>query len=92
MWKFIATAKQALWEFIELGFLAVLALILIHLLLGPGAGSYVASVADNVTKFATATSSGMLGVVIVLAIVYLVLRRATWSHSEPTAAPTTARK
>jgi len=79
MWKFVATAKQVLWEFVEFGFLVVLALILIHLLLGSGAGSYVASVADNVTKFASATSSGMLGIVIILAIVYLVLRRAGWS-------------
>ncbi len=41
MWKFVATAKQVLWEFVELGFLAVLAMILIHLLLGAGAGGYV---------------------------------------------------
>jgi nitrate reductase gamma subunit len=92
MWNFIAEAKRTLWAFVELGFLAVLAIILIHLLLGEGAGSYVTSVADNVTKFATAASSGLLGVVIVLAIVYLVLRRASWSHSESTAAPTTTRK
>jgi len=75
MWNFIAEAKRVLWAFVELGFLAVLAIILIHLLLGEGAGSYVASVTDNVTKFATAASSGLLGVVIVLAIVYLVLKR-----------------
>jgi hypothetical protein len=79
MWKFVATAKQVLWEFVELGFLAVLALILIHLLLGPNAGSYVTSVADNVTKFATASSSGMIGIVIVLAIIYLVLRNTDWA-------------
>jgi hypothetical protein len=75
MWKFVAQARRALWAFVELGFLTVLAIILIHLLLGPGAGSYVASVADNVTKFATASSSGLLGIVIVLAIIYLVLKR-----------------
>ena len=75
MWNFIAEAKRVLWAFVELGFLAVLAIILIHLLLGEGAGGYVTSVADNVTKFATAASSGLLGVVIVLAIVYLVLKR-----------------
>jgi nitrate reductase gamma subunit len=76
MWKFVATAKQILWEFVELGFLALLALVLISLLLGPNAGGYVTSVADNVTKFATASSSGMIGIVIVLAIIYLVLRKA----------------
>jgi hypothetical protein len=79
MWKSVATAKQILWEFVELGFLTVLALVLIHLLLGPNAGAYVASVADNVTKFATASSSGMIGIVIVLAIIYLVLRNPNWS-------------
>ena len=78
MWKFMATAKQVLWEFVELAFLAVLALLLIHLLLGAGAGSYVESVADNVTKFATAASGGVLGIVIVLAILYLVLRKSSW--------------
>jgi hypothetical protein len=92
MWKFVATAKQALWEFVELGFLAILALILVHLLLGEAAGPYVASVADNVTKFAAASSSGLLGIVIVLAIVYLVLRRANWPQSEPTVTRTPARK
>ncbi|MSO67624.1 MAG: hypothetical protein EXR03_03905 [Pseudolabrys sp.] len=81
MWKFVATAKQVLWEFVELGFLAVLALILVHLLLGQAAGPYVASVADNVTKFSAATSAGMLGIVIVLGIVYFVLRRTSWSKS-----------
>ena len=80
MWKFAATAKQVLWEFVELGFLAVLALVLTHLLLGTGAGGYVNSVADNVTKFAAAGSAGMLGIVIVLAIIYLVLRKSDWSR------------
>jgi hypothetical protein len=75
MWNFIAEGKRALWAFVELGFLALLAIILIHLLLGEGAGDYVTSVADNVTKFATAASSGLIGIVIVLAIIYLVLKR-----------------
>ena len=66
MRKFVATAKQVLWEFVELGFLALLTLVLISLLLGPNAGGYVTSVADNVTKFATTSSSGMIGIVIVL--------------------------
>ena len=34
MWKFVANAKRVLWEFVELAFLTVLALILIFLLLG----------------------------------------------------------
>jgi hypothetical protein len=75
MWTFVATAKRVLWEFVELGFLVVLALLLVHLLLGAGAGNYVASVADNVAKFASGASSGLLGIVIVLAILFLALRR-----------------
>lgn len=75
MWNFVATSKRVLWEFVELGFLAVLALLLVHMLLGAGAGSYVSSVADNVAKFATSASSGLLGIVIVLAIIFLALRR-----------------
>lgn len=75
MWTFVATAKRVLWEFVELGFLVVLALLLVHLLLGAGAGNYVASVTDNVAKFASGASSGLLGIVIVLAILFLALRR-----------------
>ena len=75
MWKFVATSKKLLWSFVELAFLVVLALILISLLLGQSAGPYVSSVAENVAKFATATSSGLIGVVIVLALLYLAARR-----------------
>jgi membrane protein DedA with SNARE-associated domain len=75
MWTLMDKTKRALWEFVEIAFLAVLALVLIFLLLGPSAGTYVASVADNVSKFASTASSGVLGVVIVLAIAYLALRR-----------------
>ncbi len=60
MWKFVTAAKLVLWEFVEIAFLAVLALLLIFMLLGQNAGPYVASVADNVTKFATGASSGLL--------------------------------
>lgn len=75
MLKFVATAKIVLWEFVELAFLTVLALVLISLLLGQNAGDYVLSVTDNVSKFAGAVSSGLLGIVIVLAIIFLALRR-----------------
>jgi membrane protein DedA with SNARE-associated domain len=75
MWKFVATAKLVLWEFVELAFLAVLALVLLSMLLGKDAGPYVQSVADNVAKFSSTASSGLLGIVIVLAIIYLALRR-----------------
>jgi hypothetical protein len=75
MWKFVATAKRVLWSFVELAFLVVLALILISLLLGQAAGPYVTSVAENVGRFASTASSGLLGIVIVLALIYLAARR-----------------
>jgi membrane protein DedA with SNARE-associated domain len=75
MLKFVATAKFVLWEFVELAFLAVLALVLLSLLLGKNAGPYIESVAANVAKFSSTASSGMLGIVIVLAIIYLAMRR-----------------
>jgi hypothetical protein len=75
MLKFVVNAKRVLWDFVELAFLAVLSLLLIFLLLGKDAGSYVVSVAGNVTKFSAEASSGMLGIVLVLAIIYLAMRR-----------------
>ena len=75
MLKFVATAKIFLWEFVELAFLAVLALVLLSILLGKNAGGYVESVADNASKFASSASSGLLGIVIILAIIYLAMRR-----------------
>lgn len=75
MLKFVNAATKALWSFVELAFLAVLALILISLLLGQAAGPYVTSVAENVGKFSATASSGLIGIVIVLALVYLAARR-----------------
>jgi ABC-type dipeptide/oligopeptide/nickel transport system permease component len=75
MWKFVDSAKQIMWAFVELAFLALLALILISLLLGEAAGPYVSSVAGNVGKFASTASSGLIGIVIVLALIYLAARR-----------------
>lgn len=75
MLKFITTAKAFLWEFVELAFLAVLALVLLSILLGKNAGGYVESVAENAAKFSSSASSGVLGVVIILAIIYLAMRR-----------------
>jgi ABC-type dipeptide/oligopeptide/nickel transport system permease component len=75
MLKFVATAKVFLWEFVELAFLAVLSLVLLSILLGKNAGGYVESVADNASKFAASASSGLLGIVLILAIIYLAMRR-----------------
>ena len=46
--------RAILWEFVELGFVTILAIMLIYLILGQGSGVFVLSVADNVTKFASA--------------------------------------
>ncbi len=69
-------AKRYLWAFVELGFLAVLAIILIYLLLGESSGPFVVSVADNVTKFTSdVPTASLLGIGVLLAIIYLVTQR-----------------
>jgi hypothetical protein len=76
MLNFIENTKRYLREFVEIGFLALLALILIYLILGQSSGPFVVSVADNVAKFVAAiTAPGLIGVAIILAIVYLVALR-----------------
>lgn len=84
--EFLTIAKRFLWEFVELGFLAVLSLILIHLLLGESAGPYVVSVADNAAKFAGgAGAAGLVGIAIVVTIVYLIMRRLDIGGDMPAA-------
>lgn len=68
-------AKRYLWAFVELGFVAVLAIILIYLLLGQSSGEYVVSVAGNVAKFANEASASLIGIGIILAIIYLITQR-----------------
>lgn len=76
MMDFLEKSRYFLWLFVELSFLAVLAIILIFLLLGENSGAYVVSVAGNVTKFANeAGTSSLIGVGVILAIIYLVMRR-----------------
>ena len=71
----IETAKRYLWAFIELGFLALLAILLIYMLMGQSSGAYVTSVAATVAKFANEASSSLIGIGIILAIVYLISQR-----------------
>ena len=71
----IETAKRYLWAFVELGFVALLSIILVYLLLGAGSGEYVSSVAANVAKFANEASTSLIGIGIILAIVYLLTQR-----------------
>jgi hypothetical protein len=75
MIEYIEKAKRYLWAFVELGFIALLAIILIYLLLGQSSGEYVASVATNVAKFANEASTSLIGIGIILAIVYLITQR-----------------
>ena len=76
MWELLEKIRRLLWLFVELGFLTVLSVILIHLILGDGSGEFVKSVADNVQKFANGMpASSLLGIGVLLAIIYLVAQR-----------------
>jgi hypothetical protein len=76
MLGYLEKAKQYLWAFVEIGFLAVLAVILLHLILGENSGVFVSTVADNVLKFANAIpTQSLVGLAIVLALVFLVSHR-----------------
>jgi hypothetical protein len=74
--EFIEKSKRYLWAFVELAFVALLALMLIYFLLGQNSGAYVMSVADNVTKFAGAVPTpSLIGLAIVLALIFLITGR-----------------
>jgi hypothetical protein len=76
MLEHLQKAKQYLWAFVEIGFLAVLAIILLHLILGENSGVFVSGVADNVMKFAAAIpSQSLVGLSIVLALIILLANR-----------------
>jgi hypothetical protein len=78
MRKFMANAKNILWEFVELGFVTILAIMLIYLILGQGSGIFVQSVADNVTKFANGVPTpSLIGLALVLGVIYLIMHRQT---------------
>ena len=76
MLDFLEKTKQYLWSFVEIGFLAVLSIVLVHLILGPNSGIFVTSVADNVLQFASGIpAQGLVGLAIVLALVFLIMSR-----------------
>lgn len=60
MLEFIAKAKQYIWNFVELGFAAVLGIMLVYLILGKSSGVFVLSVAENVIKFTNDVPAGNL--------------------------------
>ena len=71
----IQTMKRYLWAFVELAFVALLAILLVYMLLGQSSGEYVTSVAGNVAKFAGEASTSLIGIGIILAIVYMITQR-----------------
>ncbi len=76
MRQFMTTAKLVLWEFVELGFVSILAIMLIYLILGQGSGVFVLSVADNVTKFASAVPTpSLIGLALILGLIYVIMSR-----------------
>lgn len=76
MLEFLDKAKRFLWAFVELVFLAVLAIVLIYLILGRASGAFVLSVVDNVTTFANAVpTQSLIGFAVILALIYLIRQR-----------------
>ena len=81
MRKYMANAKTVLWDFVELGFVTILAIMLIYLILGQGSGVFVLSVAENVTKFATAVpTQSLIGLALVLGVIYTIMNRLNRSR------------
>jgi hypothetical protein len=73
MVDFLIRTKQLLWLFVQIGFLAILSITLVHLILGPNSGTFVTSVADNLLKFANEIpAQSLVGLAIVLALVLLI--------------------
>jgi hypothetical protein len=76
MLDYLQKARQYLWAFVEIGFLTILAVILIYLILGKDSGVFVLGVADNVVKFAGAIpAQSLVGIAIVLALIFLISKR-----------------
>jgi hypothetical protein len=76
MLDFLHKTKQYLWVFVEIGFLTVLSIILIHLIIGPNSGVFVTTVAENVLKFANGIQpQALVGLAIVLALVILLANK-----------------
>lgn len=76
MMEYIDKSKRFLWAFVEIGFLVVLAAVLIFLVMGQGSGPFIIGVADNVMKFANGMQpQALVGIAIVLALIYLLGNR-----------------
>jgi len=76
MMDMLDKTKRYLWAFVEIGFAAILAIMLIYLILGQSSGVFVLGVADNVIKFAGAVPTpSLIGLALILAIIYLIMQR-----------------
>jgi hypothetical protein len=76
MMAWIYTAQRYLWAFVELAFVTLLAIILLHLLVGENSGAYVQSVVDNVTKLASGIPTpSLIGLAIVGLLIYMIAQR-----------------
>jgi hypothetical protein len=76
MLAIIDKTRRYLWAFVELAFVALLAIILLYLLVGQDSGSYVLSVIDNVTKLASGIPTpSLIGLAIIGLLVYMVALR-----------------
>jgi uncharacterized membrane protein len=76
MLALIDKTRRYLWAFVELAFVAVLAIILLHLLVGENSGGYIQSVVDNVTKLASGVPTpSLIGLAIVGLLIYIVAQR-----------------
>lgn len=76
MLEFMQIARRYLWAFVELGFVALLGIMLVYLLLGPASGSFVQAVGQNVVRFANdVPAPSLVGFAIVGALLFVMMRR-----------------
>jgi hypothetical protein len=76
MMEMIDKTRRYLWAFVELAFLAVLAIVLTYLILGANSGGYVQSVVDNLMKFAAGVpTQSLVGLAVVGLLIYIVAQR-----------------
>jgi hypothetical protein len=72
----LTAIRRAGWFVAELALLVVILCVLLNLILGADGGSFIASVATNVTAFLQRIPPGtLLGIVLILALVWLVRAR-----------------
>lgn len=73
----VSTVKNWIFQLTEAGFVLVLFIILIYILLGAASGPFVIGVVSNILLLINAvTPQTLIAGAIVLALIYLVKRRA----------------